>query len=70
VTAEDRLVPARRQVKLARSIPSAVLHVVDGTHLAAGTEPERFAAALVEACQLVARRAAEHPREMGYRSAS
>jgi len=70
VTAEDRLVPARRQVKLARSIPSAVLHVVDGTHLAAGTDPERFAAALVEACQLVARRAAEHPRVVGYRSAS
>ena len=61
VTAEDRLVPARRQVKLARAIPSAVLHVVDGTHLAAGTEPERFADTLVEACALTARRAAEHP---------
>jgi 3-oxoadipate enol-lactonase len=62
VTAEDELVPTRRQLKLARAIPSAVLHVVEGSHMAAGNEPERFATALVEACELVARRAADHPR--------
>jgi 3-oxoadipate enol-lactonase len=60
VTAADRLVPARRQIKLARAIPSAVVHVVEGDHLACGTEPDRFARTLVEACTLVARRAAQH----------
>jgi len=64
-------VPVHRQVKLARSIPSAVLHVVDGNHLACGTEPECFAETLVEACSLVARRATEHPRAAaGLRAAS
>ncbi len=62
VTAQDRLVPPRRQVKLASSIPTAVMHVVDGTHLAAGTEPDQFAHALVDACSLVARRAAKRRR--------
>ena len=61
VTSQDRLVPPRRQVKLADAIPSAVIHVVDGTHLAAGTAPDVFAATLVDACRLVARRAAKRP---------
>ena len=61
VTAADRLVPVRRQVKLARAIPSAVVHVVEGNHLACGTEPDRFAETLVEACSLVRRRAAAQP---------
>jgi pimeloyl-ACP methyl ester carboxylesterase len=59
VTSQDKLVPPRRQVKLADAIPSAVIHVVDGTHLAAGTEPDLFASTLVDACRLVARRAAK-----------
>ena len=63
VTSEDRLVPARRQVRLAQDIPSAVIHVVDGTHLVCGNEPELFADAVVEACQLVARRASRRPRQ-------
>jgi pimeloyl-ACP methyl ester carboxylesterase len=62
VTADDRLVPARRQVKLAGEIPSAVIHVVDGTHMVAGNDPQRFAETLVEACELVARRSGRHPR--------
>ncbi len=62
VTSQDRLVPPRRQVKLASSIPTAVMHVVDGTHLAAGTEPDQFADALVDACRLVARRATKRRR--------
>jgi pimeloyl-ACP methyl ester carboxylesterase len=62
VTSQDKLVPPRRQVKLADAIPSAVIHVVDGTHLAAGTEPDLFASTLVDACGLVARRAAKRPR--------
>jgi 3-oxoadipate enol-lactonase len=60
VTSQDRLVPPRRQVKLADAIPSAVIHVVEGTHLAAGTDPDEFADALVDACRLVADRAAKH----------
>jgi 3-oxoadipate enol-lactonase len=62
VTSQDRLVPPRRQVKLASSIPTAVMHVVDGTHLAAGTDPDQFADAMVDACRLVARRAAKRRR--------
>jgi hypothetical protein len=61
VTANDKLVPTRRQVKLARAIPSAVIHVMDGTHMCCGTEPDTFAETLVEACQLVARRAQRLP---------
>jgi pimeloyl-ACP methyl ester carboxylesterase len=53
VTDHDRLVPARRQVRLAQEIPSAVIHVVEGTHLVAGNDPERFAESVVEACTLV-----------------
>jgi 3-oxoadipate enol-lactonase len=62
VTSQDRLVPPRRQVKLASSIPTAVMHVVDGTHLAAGTDPDQFANAMVDACCLVATRADKHPQ--------
>jgi pimeloyl-ACP methyl ester carboxylesterase len=62
VTSRDKLVPPRRQVKLAEAIPSAVMHVVDGTHLAAGTDPDEFASTVVDACQLVGRRAAKRRR--------
>jgi pimeloyl-ACP methyl ester carboxylesterase len=62
VTSQDRLVPPRRQVKLAEAIPSAVIHVVDGTHLAAGTEPDMFGTTVVDACQLVTHRAAKRRR--------
>lgn len=57
VMTADGLVPTRRQVKLARAIPTAVMHVVDGDHLACMNAPDGFAAALVEACDLVVRRA-------------
>jgi pimeloyl-ACP methyl ester carboxylesterase len=62
VTSQDRLVPPRRQVKLAEAIPSAVIHVMDGTHLAAGTEPDAFGHTVLDACQLVAHRAAKRRR--------
>jgi pimeloyl-ACP methyl ester carboxylesterase len=62
VTSDDRLVPARRQVKLASEIPSAVIHVVDGTHMIAGNDPEHFAETVTEACELVARRSVKHRR--------
>ena len=57
-TTQDELVPLRRQLKLARSIPSAVLHPVDGDHMVVGRSPGSFVPALVEACGEVARRAA------------
>jgi 3-oxoadipate enol-lactonase len=56
VTKLDRLVPAHRQVKLAQAIPSATIHVVEGDHYVPGRQPDAFVGALVEACQLVARR--------------
>jgi pimeloyl-ACP methyl ester carboxylesterase len=66
VTADDRLVPAHRQVKLAQEIPSAVIHVVEGTHLVASSDPERFAETVVEACELVARRSAKRRKRHLY----
>jgi pimeloyl-ACP methyl ester carboxylesterase len=66
VTDHDRLVPARRQVRLAQEIPSAVIHVVEGTHLIAGNDPERFAESVVEACTLVHARC----RKVGQRRSS
>ena len=57
VTTRDRLVPVRRQLKLARAIPSAVMFPVDGDHLMCANQPEEFAAALVDATRLVDRRA-------------
>lgn len=58
----DRLVPVKRQVKLAEAIPSAVVHVVNGDHLACTKEGECFSQTLLEACQLVVRRAADHKK--------
>lgn len=57
VPSQDRLVPVRRQLKLARQIPTAVLFPVEGDHLVAGTQPENFVPALMEATLLAARRA-------------
>jgi pimeloyl-ACP methyl ester carboxylesterase len=57
-TARDELVPLRRQLKLARSIPSAVLHPVDGDHMVVARAPGSFVPALVEACDEVVDRAA------------
>ena len=58
-TAHDELVPLRRQLKLARSIPTAVLHPVDGDHMVVARSPGSFVPALVEACELVQRRVTE-----------
>ncbi len=61
VTAQDELVPVRRQLKLARSIPSAVLHPVEGDHMVVARSPGSFVPALMEACEQVTRRAARWP---------
>src|SRR3954466_16076573 len=34
VTRQDRLIPAWRQLELARSLPGATVHLVDGNHFA------------------------------------
>jgi pimeloyl-ACP methyl ester carboxylesterase len=64
-TTKDELVPLRRQLKLARSIPSAVLHPVDGDHMVVGRSPGSFVPALVQACDQVARRAAAWSERTG-----
>ena len=57
VTTRDHLVPVRRQLKLAQSIPTAVMFPVDGDHLVCARRPEIFVPVLVDACRLAARRA-------------
>jgi pimeloyl-ACP methyl ester carboxylesterase len=55
VTRQDRLVPAWRQLELARSLPGASVHTVEGDHFAF-SRSNVFVPVLVEACQTVARR--------------
>jgi 3-oxoadipate enol-lactonase len=50
VTTRDRIVPVSRQLKLARAIPGASVHIVDGDHAVCITEPELFAQTLLTAC--------------------
>jgi len=50
VTARDRLVPVTRQLRLARAIPGASVHEVDGDHAVCLTRPQLFAQALLQAC--------------------
>jgi pimeloyl-ACP methyl ester carboxylesterase len=49
VTTHDQLVPARRQRKLAASIPGATVHEVEGDHAVAVREPSAFVPVLVDA---------------------
>ena len=50
VTARDRVVPPDRQLRLARAIPGATVHHVDGDHGACISMPQSFARALLQAC--------------------
>jgi 3-oxoadipate enol-lactonase len=50
VTARDRIVPASRQMKLARAIPGASAHEVDADHAVCITAPHVFAQVLLQAC--------------------
>jgi pimeloyl-ACP methyl ester carboxylesterase len=54
VTTRDSIVPANRQLKLARAIPGASVHEVDADHAVCITEPQVFAQALLQACSSVA----------------
>jgi pimeloyl-ACP methyl ester carboxylesterase len=51
VTTRDRIVPASRQLLLARAIPGATLHRVDADHAMCITAPQVFARTLLEACR-------------------
>ena len=55
VTTEDRIVPAERQLELARAIPGASVDEVDADHGACVSAPQLFARALLEACRSVER---------------
>ncbi len=50
VTRDDRLVPARRQRKLAAAVSGATVYEVDGDHPVGVHDPLRFAPVLLEAC--------------------
>jgi pimeloyl-ACP methyl ester carboxylesterase len=57
VTMEDRVVPTRRQLKLATRLPGATVHEVPGgEHSACVLQPEAFRSALVQAVQSVTAR--------------
>ena len=55
ITARDSVVPPDRQLQLARAIPGATVHHVDGDHGACINAPQSFARALLEACWLTER---------------
>ena len=54
VTTRDRIVPASRQLRLARAIPGASVHEVEADHGVCINAPQLFAPALLEACWSVA----------------
>ena len=53
VTTRDRIVPAGRQLGLARAIPGASVHEIDADHAVCITAPQVFAPMLLKACQAV-----------------
>lgn len=53
VMRNDHVIPARRQLSLARAIPGATIHDIDAGHAGCVTEAEVFVPALVEACVTV-----------------
>ena len=57
VTTEDRVVDPHHQLALADAIPGATVHPVVGDHAVCVARPRAFVPTLVEAAELVARRA-------------
>ena len=53
VTNRDRIVPIRRQWKLADAVPGSVVHEIDAGHGVFLDAPDTFAAALLDACASV-----------------
>lgn len=58
VTTKDTMIPAARQITLARAIHGATVHPIPGEHAVAGTQPERFVPVLLDAISSVTARAA------------
>jgi 3-oxoadipate enol-lactonase len=59
LTRFDRVVPPRRQAAMARAIPGAVIHEVDGDHGVCAMQPGRFVPALLRALRDVAARSGD-----------
>lgn len=59
LTTEDRVVDPLHQASLASAIPGATVHPVVGDHGVCAAQPRAFVPTLVEACELVARRASQ-----------
>lgn len=53
VTRDDKVIPAQRQLDLARQIPGATIHDIDAGHAACVLQAETFVPALVEAAATV-----------------
>jgi pimeloyl-ACP methyl ester carboxylesterase len=53
ITGHDRVVPPRRQWKLARALPAATVVRLEGGHDVFLHSPARFGAAVATACQAV-----------------
>ncbi|HEX2850664.1 MAG TPA: alpha/beta fold hydrolase [Acidimicrobiales bacterium] len=70
VTMHDNVVPPRRQLKLAESIPDAEVFTVPGDHASCVADAHHFVPALLDACSSVVDRAeaavgSERPRHPG-----
>lgn len=57
LTLRDDVVEPVRQLRLARAIPGAELHMVEGDHAVCAVEPDVFGPVLLSACHHVERRA-------------
>ena len=53
ITRNDKVIPAARQLALARRIPGATIHDIDAGHASCVLEAETFVPALVEATATV-----------------
>ncbi|KRF17251.1 alpha/beta hydrolase [Nocardioides sp. Soil797] len=62
VTLNDKVIPAARQVALARLVPGATVHDIDAGHASCVMEADVFVPALVEATTTVVARADDFPR--------
>jgi 3-oxoadipate enol-lactonase len=65
ITTQDRIVPARRQRKLAAAIPGASIHEVNADHAVCITAPHVFAQALLQACWSVTPGPVVRPQSAG-----
>lgn len=62
VTRGDKVIPAQRQLDLARKIPGATIHDIDAGHASCVLEAETFVPALVEAAATVQARRTDNGR--------